>query len=155
MHRLADITQRQQDKEDSQARQQKEQNAVFRNFSKVDGETPESLQGQVDKLLETLSTSVTCANAKRISTKAGAVQGLVVVRFRSKADKLTVFKARGKLRGKPVGMDDDLMHLQQQRKNAACPAFKDAKSRGVKTQWRAEKLFIFEGERFVEHKVLP
>ena len=52
-------------------------------------------------------------------------------------------------------MDDDLTHLQQQRKNAAWPAFKDAKARGVKTQWRAEKLFIFEGERFVEHKVLP
>ncbi|DBA79974.1 TPA: hypothetical protein ACH3X1_008177 [Trebouxia sp. C0004] len=53
-----------------------------------------------------------------------------------------------------IGLDDDLTILQQQRKNAAWPAFKDCRSRGVKTQWRADKLFVKEGEHFVEHKLL-
>jgi len=64
-----------------------------------------------------------------------------------------VLKARGKLAGATIGLDDDLTILQQQRKNVAWPAFKDFRSRGVKTQWRAEKL-VKEGEHFVEHKVL-
>ena len=51
-------------------------------------------------------------------------------------------------------MDDDLTHRQQKRKNAAWPAFKDFKAKGVRTQWRAEKLFVKDGEHFVEHKVL-
>ena len=99
-----------------------------------------------------MGTTVTCASAKRISTKADAAQGLVVVQFRTKEDKKAVFQAKGKLRGNPVGVDDDLTQLQQKRKNAAWPAFKDARASGKKTQWRAEKLFILEG--FVEHKVL-
>ncbi|KAL3151094.1 hypothetical protein ABBQ38_012962 [Trebouxia sp. C0009 RCD-2024] len=64
------------------------------------------------------------------------------------------YKARGKLAGTKVGLDDDLTHLQQQRKNAAWSDFKDFRSKGIKTQWRAEKLFVKEGEHFVEHKVL-
>ena len=65
-------TQRQQGKNDSQAKKQKEHisNAVFRNFSE---ETPESLQGQVDDLLKIMNTSVTFASAKRKQ----AAQGLV------------------------------------------------------------------------------
>ena len=155
VHRLTDLTQQQQDKDDSQARQQKQKNAVLRNFTKPAGETPESLQCQVDDLLcKVMGTSVTCDSAKRISTKADAAQGLVVVQFKTKEDKRAVFQARGKLRGNPVGMDDDLTHLQQKRKNAAWPAYKDARASGKKAQWRGEKLFILEEERFVEHKVL-
>ena len=67
--------------------------------------------------------------------------------------KITVFEARGKLAGTTIGMDD-LTHLQQKCKNAAWLAFKDFKARGVRTQWRAEKLFVKEGEHIVEHKVL-
>ena len=52
------------------------------------------------------------------------------------------------------GLDDNLTILQQQRKIAVWPAFKDFRSRGVKTQWQAEKLFVKEGEHFVEHFVL-
>jgi len=63
-----------------------------------------------------------------------------------------VFKARGKLAGTTIGLDDDLTHLQQQRKTTAWPAFKDFKSREIRTQWRAEKLLVMEGEHFVEHK---
>ena len=107
------------------------------------GETPESLQCQVDDLLCTvMGTSVTCASA--MSTKAVAAQGLVVLQFKTREDKRAVFQARGKLRGNPVGMDDDLTHLQQKRKNAAWPAFKDARASGKKTQWRGEKLSWIE-----------
>ncbi|DBA97426.1 TPA: hypothetical protein ACH3X1_015145 [Trebouxia sp. C0004] len=153
VHKLTDFTQQQQDKGDSQARQQKQKNAVLRSFAKPAEETPESLQGQVDDLFcKVMGTSVTCASAKRISTKADAAQGLVVVQFRTKEDKKTVFQARGKLRGNPVGMDDDLTHLQQKRKNAAWPALKDARASGKKTQWRAEKIFILEGGSFLSTK---
>ena len=56
----------------------------------------------------------------------GAAPGIVVVQFEKKQHKVTVFKARGKLTGTPSGLDDDLTHLQQQRKNAAWLAFKDS-----------------------------
>ena len=56
--------------------------------------------------------------------------------------------------GASIGLDDDLTQLQQQRKNAAWPGFKDFRSKGIRTQWHAEKLFVKEGEHFVEHKKL-
>lgn len=155
VHTLTDLTQQQQDKIDSKARQEKEKNPVLRNCPKCAEATQESLQSQVDDILcNDMGLSESCAGAKRVMTKADAVQGLVIVQFRSKEDKKAVFKAKGKLRGNPSGMDDDLTQLQQKRKQAAWSAFKAAKAAGKRTQWRAEKLFIMEGERFVEHKVL-
>ena len=136
VHRLADLTQQQQDKDDSKARQQKEKNAVLRNFPKSAEETQESLQSQADDLLSSdMSLSVSCAGAKRVMTKADAVQGLVIVQFRSKEDKKAVFRAKGQLRGNPTGLDDDLTQLQQKRKQAAWSAFKAAKAAGKRTQW--------------------
>ena len=87
-------------------------------------------------------------------SRSGAAPGIVLVQFEKKEHKLTVFKARGKLAGTKIGMDDDLTRLQQERKNAAWPAFQDYKANGVKTQWRAEKLYVKEGEHFVQHKVV-
>ena len=85
----------------------------------------------------------------------GAVPDLVLVQFKIKADKRAVFKARSKLANTRVRLDQDLTQLQQERKRAAWPVFKDLKAKGKKTQWRAEKLFVpEEGGHFVEHKVL-
>ncbi|DBA94783.1 TPA: hypothetical protein ACH3X1_002328 [Trebouxia sp. C0004] len=55
-----------------------------------------------------------------------------------KHHKIMVFKAGSKLASTTIGLDDDLTILQQQRKYAAWPAFKDLRSRGVRTQWWAE-----------------
>ncbi len=96
-----------------------------------------------------VSTSI-----KRVQKKDATPGGIVVVGFRSKQDKQTVFKARSKLKDTRIGMDDDLTRLQQERKNAAWPAFMEARASGVRTQWRAEKLFILKEGHFVEHKVL-
>ena len=41
-----------------------------------------------------------------------------------------------------------------QPSGAAWSDFKEFKSKGIKTQWRAEKLFVKKGEHFVGHKVL-
>ncbi|DBA88643.1 TPA: hypothetical protein ACH3X2_000281 [Trebouxia sp. C0005] len=76
---------------------------------------------------------------------------IVTVQLEKKQHKI---KASGKLAGTTIGLDDDLTILQQQRRNAAWPAFKDFRLRGVKAQWWAEKLFVKEGQHFVEHKVL-
>ena len=57
----------------------------------------------------------------------------MVVQFANKQDKVAVFKARGKLATTRIGLDDDLTHLQQQRKNAAWSDFKDFRSKGIKT----------------------
>ena len=124
VHKLTNVTQQQQEKDDSKARQQKEKSAVLRNFPKSAEEPQESLQSQVDDLLSSdIGLSVSCAGAKRVMTKADAVQGLVIVQFRSKEDKKVVFRAKGKLRGNPTGLDDDLTQLQQKRKQALpCPA---------------------------------
>ena len=111
----------------------------------------------------TASGSAAQACTKTQSSAAGrdwqksrndAAPGIVLVQFEKKEHKLTVFKARGKLAGTKIGIDDDLTRLQQERKNAAWPAFKEYRANGVKTQWRAEKLYVKEGEHFVEHKVL-
>ena len=145
-----------QNKADQEARNKRELNAVLRNFAQEEGETPESLKDQVDKLLaEQLKTNIVCAGANcQQKSRNDTVPGIVVVQFERKQQKITVFKARGKLAGTTIGMDDDLTHLQQKHKNAAWPAFKDFKARGVRTQWRAEKLFVKEGNHVVEHKVL-
>lgn len=141
---------------DQEARKKKELNAVLRNLAHEEGETPDSLKAQVDKLLaDELGTNIACAGAKRQQKgRNDTAQGIVVVQFEKKQHKITVFKARSKLAGTTIGLDDDLTHLQQKRKNAAWHAFKEFKARGVRTQWRAEKLFVKEGEHFVEHKVL-
>ena len=154
--RLTDCKMQDMDLADQEARKKKELNAVLRNLRQVEGESSESLKVQVDELLSgQLETSVACVSAKRLqTTRNGAAPGIVVVQFAKKQHKVAVFKARGKLAGTKVGLDDDLTHLQQQRKNAAWSDFKDFRSKGVKTQWRAEKLFVKKGEHFVEHKVL-
>jgi len=154
--RLTDCKMQDQDLADQEARKKKEVNAVLRNFGQEEDETPDCLKEKVDAMLsEKLETTVACVSAKRLQKgRSDAAQGIVIVQFEKKQHKITVFKARGKLAGTTIGLDDDLTILQQQRKNATWPAFKDFRSRGVKTQWRAEKLFVKEGEHFVEHKVL-
>ena len=154
--RLTDCKMQEMDLADQEARKKKELNAVLRNFEQEAGETPASLKKKVDELLtDQLEASAACVSAKRMQKgRNDAAKGIVVVQFEKKQHKVAVFKARSKLTGTTIGLDDDLTHLQQQRKNAAWPAFKDFKSKGVRTQWRAEKLFVKEGERFVEHKVL-
>ena len=129
---------------------------MLRISEQEEGETSDSLKEKVDAMLaEKLGTTVACVSAKCLQKRrSGAAQGTVIMQFEKKQHKITVFKARGKLDGTTIALDDDLTILQQQRKNAAWPAFKDFGSRGVKTQWRAEKLVLKEGEHFVEHKVL-
>ena len=99
-------------------------------------------------LAETMQTDVVCVSAKRLKRK-GAALGHVLVQLSSKEGKLNVFRAKGKLRNSPIGIDDDLAQLQQQRKNATWPKFKDCRARGVRMQWQAEKLFVKEGNHFV------
>ncbi|DBA87908.1 TPA: hypothetical protein ACH3X1_004896 [Trebouxia sp. C0004] len=121
-----------QDLADQETRK-KELNVVLRNVEQ--DETPDSLK----------------ESAKRLQKgRSNAAQGIVIVHFEKKQHKIMVFKARGTT----IGLDDALTILQQQRKNAAWPAFDNFRSRGVKTQWRAEKTFVKEGDHFVEHKVL-
>ena len=154
--RLTDCKMQDMDLADKEARKTKELNAVLRNFEQEEEETSDSLQVKVDELLGgLLETSVVCVSAKRMQkARNGTAPGIVVVQFEKKQHKIDVFKARGKLAPTKIGLDDDLTHLQQQRKNAAWSDFKDFRSKGVRTQWRAEKLFVKKGEHFVEHKVL-
>ena len=77
----------------------------------------------------------------------GTAPGIVVVQFEKKQHK-AVFKARGKLASTQIGLDDYLTHLQPQRKKGALPDFKDFRSTGDTTQWRAEKLYM-KGEQLV------
>ena len=154
--RLTDCKMQDLDLADQEARNKKELNAVLRNLEQVEDETAENLQLKVDELLsDQLETTVACVGAKRMQKpRNGTAPGIVLVQFASKQDKIAVFKARGKLATTRIGLDDDLTHLQQQRKNAAWSDFKEFRSKGIKTQWRAEKLFVKKGGQFVEHKVL-
>ncbi|KAL3156546.1 hypothetical protein ABBQ38_000839 [Trebouxia sp. C0009 RCD-2024] len=49
-------------------------------------------------------------------------------------------------------MRDDLAHLQQNCQECSLACFQGFKAKDVRTQWGAEKLFVKEGEHFVEHK---
>ena len=79
--------------------------------------------------------------------------GLIIVEFATVADNRKVFKARGKLAGCNIGLDDDLTPLQQKQKYAARAKFKEARAQGLKTRWEAEKLYIKEDEKWVVHRV--
>ena len=102
-----------------------------------------------------MQTDAVVTKATRIENKReGDVSpGLVIVEFASVVDERKVFKARGKLAGCKVGLDDDLTPLQQKQKSAARAKFKEAGAQGLKTRWDAEKLYIKEGEGWVVHRV--
>ena len=135
-------------------------NAILRIFESSEEDSTAALKVAVAALLsEQMQTSVVCVDAKRLQKIAtGCCAGLmywrnVLVQFENKADKQTMFKANNKLVGTLIDMNDDLTRLQQERKNAAWAGFKAFKPQGIRTQWRAEKLFVKQGEHFVEHKV--
>ena len=65
-----------------------------------------------------------------------------------------MFKARGKLAGITIGLDDDLTILQQQRRMQRGLPSRTSGPEVSKRSGGAEKLFVKEGEHFVEHKVL-
>ena len=154
VRKLAEPAMQKQDQADKEACKKKELNAILRNFESPEGDSPENLKVAVDALLcQQLETAAVCVSGKRLQSKKDAALGNVLVQFEKKTDKHTVFKARAKLAGTPIGMDDDLTRLQQERKNAAWADFRAFRLQGIRTQWRAEKLFVLEGEHFVEHKV--
>lgn len=85
----------------------------------------------MDELLrDQLETNAACVSAKRIQmSRNGAALGIVVVHFAKKQHKVAVLQARSKLAVTDIGLDDDLTHPQQQRKNAAWSDFKDFRSK--------------------------
>ena len=148
---LTDCKMRDLDLADQEARNKKELNAVLSNLEQVEDDTAESLQLKVDELLsDQLETTVACVGAKRMqNARNDTAPGIVVVQFANKQDKVAVFKARGKLATTKTGLDYNVTHLQQQLKTAAWSEFKDFRFKGIKTQWRAEKLFVKKGHQFV------
>ncbi len=120
--RLTDCKMQDQDLADQEARKKKELNAVLRNFEQEEDETPDSLKEKVDAMLaEKLETTVACVSAKRLQKRrSDAAQGIVIVQFEKKQHKITVFKARGKLAGTTIGLDDDLDAAAAQECNVAC-----------------------------------
>ena len=142
---------------DQAARQLRAKNVVLRNFPLADNETPTTLKTAVGRFVrkDRMQTDATVTKATRFENKReGDVSpGLVIVEFATVADKRKVFKARGKLAGCNVGLDDDLTPLQQKQKYAAWAKFKEARAQGLKTRWEAEKLYIKEDEKWVVHRV--
>ena len=102
---------------DQAARQLRVKNVVLRNFPQAKNETPTSLKTAVGQLVckDRMQTDAVVTKATRFENKReGDVSpGLVIVEFANVADKRKVFKARGKLAGCNVGLDDDLTPLQQ------------------------------------------
>ncbi|DBB13394.1 TPA: hypothetical protein ACH3X3_005127 [Trebouxia sp. C0006] len=138
VRKLAEPAMQKQDQADKEARKKKELNAILRNFESPEGDSPENLKVAVDALLcQQLETAVVCASAKRLQSKKDAALGNVLVQFEKKTDKHTMFKARAKLAGTPIAMDDDLTRLQQERKNAAWADFRAFRLQGIRTQGKA------------------
>ncbi len=99
-----------QDLADVEARKKKELNFVLRKFEQEEAETSESLKEKMDELLTgQLETSILCVSAKRMQKgRNGTAQGIVAVQFEKKQHKNAAFKARRKLTGTAIGLDDDL-----------------------------------------------
>jgi len=156
VQRIEQATMQQADQTDRAARQLRAKNAVLRNFRQAENETPDTLKQAVSQFVSNrMQTDAVVAKATRFSNKreGDASPGLVIVEFGSVADKKKVFRARGKLAGCEVGLDDDLTPLQQKQKAAAWDKFKEARAGNLKTRWEAEKLYIKQGEEWVAHSV--
>jgi len=65
-----------------------------------------------------------------------------ICRFANVADKTLVLKARTKLRGSNVRVQENFTRLQRKHHNACWAAFVKAKEEKKKVFWTAEKLFI-------------
>ncbi len=152
VQRIEQATMQQAYQTDRAARQLRAKNAVLPNFCQAENETPESLKRAVSQFVGNtrLQTDAVVAKATRFSNKreGDASPGLVIVEFGSVADKKKVFRARGKLAGCNVGLDDDLTPLQQKQKADAWDKFKEARASNLKTGWEAEKLYIKQGEEW-------
>ncbi len=156
VQRIEQATMQQADQTDRAARQLRAKNAVLRNFRQAENETPDTLKQAVSQFVSNrMQTDAAVAKATRFSNKreGDASPGLVIVEFGSVADKKKVFRARGKLAGCNVGLDDDLTPLQQKQKAAAWDKFKEARAGNLKTRWEAEKLYIKQGKEWVAHSV--
>ena len=157
LHRLEQVTVQQATQTDQAARQLRAKNAVLRNFQQADNESPATLKTAVSRFVrkDRMQTDAVVSKATRFENKGkGAVStGMVIVEFATVADKRKVFKARGKLAGCNVGLDDDLTPLQQKQRSAAWAKFQEARAQGLRTRWEAEKLYIKEGEEWVMHRV--
>jgi len=157
VHRLEQATVQQATQTDQAARQLRAKYVVLRNFQEAENESPATLKTAVGQFVckGRMQTDAVVTKAKRLENKRkGDVSpGLVIVEFATVADKRKVFKARGKLAGCNVGLDDDLTLLQQKQKSAAWAKFKEAKAQGLEARWEAEKLYIKEGEEWVVHRV--
>ena len=95
----------------------------MRNFPQADNETPTTLKTAVGHVVrkdrmqtDAVVTKPGCFENKR---QDDVSPGLAIMEFATVTDKRTIFKARSKLAGCKVGLDDDLTSLQQKQKSAA------------------------------------
>ena len=141
VHRLEQATVQQATQTDQAARQLRAKKVVLRNFPQAGNESPATLKTVVGQFVckGRMQTDAVVTKATHLENKReGDVSpGLVIVEFATVADKRKVFKARGKLAGCNVGLDDDLTPLQQKQKSAAWAKFKDARAPGLKTRWES------------------
>ena len=77
--------------------------------------------------------------------------GSILVDMGTVQDKLWVLKSRKHLRDsqrfRSTGVNEDLTKRQQEAKNAAWPAFKQARQQGKRAYWQADRLFV-DGESY-------
>ena len=83
--------------------------------------------------------------------------GSILVDMGTVQDKLWVLKLRKHLRDsqrfRSTGVNEDLTKRQQEAKNAAWPAFKQARQQGKRAYWQADRLFV-DGEPYCPSPVV-
>ncbi|DBA90150.1 TPA: hypothetical protein ACH3X1_003458 [Trebouxia sp. C0004] len=146
VQRIEQAAMQQADQTDRAARQLRPKNAVLRNLRQAEHETPDSLKTAVIHSFYVAAFFETgCGGARTHRVRAPKPRSCHCG-VGSVADKKKVFRARGKLAGCIVGLDDDLTPLQQKQKAAAWDKFKEARAGNLKTPWEAEKLYIKQAE---------
>ena len=119
-------------------------------------ETPEKLKqslGNFDTKHFATDATVVCVERLPHKRKDAASPGVVIVELSSVANKKKPFKARSKLAGSGVVLDDDLTPFQQTQRSAAWPTWQAARANKQPARWEAERLFNKEGKEWVAHRV--
>jgi hypothetical protein len=92
------------------------------------------------KVVATMRQRLVVAWASTLAT--GACPGAVLLKFATSEDCPAVLRGCKGLVGTKLGLDEDLMPVQQACKSEMWPMFKEAKAMGKCTFWCTAKLFV-------------
>ena len=119
--------------------------AILKRFAQEPGETPDSLTAEIKNQLLSgmeLVGKVTLTACRLPSTREKAGPPLVLLTFRTPADRALFFSRRKELAGTPWGIDEDLTPAQHQQRRALWGMFIEKRKEFPGVYWRGGDLYV-------------